>query len=84
MEAQEIPKSKIIDEVIDWFYRIGALRAGVDLQVWEKIAAGADTVKKMASQEGWNPTGVRALLDTLCALKLLRREGERYYDFSVW
>ena len=78
MEAQEIPKSEIIDEVIDWFYRIGALRAGVDLQVWEKIAAGADTVKKMASQEGWNPTGVRALLDTICALKLLTREGERY------
>ena len=78
MEAQEIPKSEIIDEVIDWFYRIGALRAGVDLQVWEKIAAGADTVKKLASQEGWNPTGVRALLDTLCALKLLTRERERY------
>jgi len=33
MEAQEIPKSEIIDEVIDWFYRIRALRAGVDLQV---------------------------------------------------
>ncbi len=78
MQSQEIPISEVIEQVFEWVYRIGAMRAALELQVWEKIAAGEDTAEKMASQEGWNPTGVRVLLDTICALKLLTRDGERY------
>jgi 2-polyprenyl-3-methyl-5-hydroxy-6-metoxy-1,4-benzoquinol methylase len=78
MLKYEIPKSEIIDQAIEWLYRLGALRAGLDLQVWEKIAAGEDTAETLAAQEGWNLAGVRALLDTLCTLELLTRDGERY------
>lgn len=78
MESQEIPKSEVIEQVYEWIYSLGALRAGLELRVWEKIAAGADTAEKMAAQEGWDPIGVRALLDTICAVKLLTRDGERY------
>jgi ubiquinone/menaquinone biosynthesis C-methylase UbiE len=78
MDNQDIPKSEIIEQIYEWLYRIGAMRAGLELQIWGKIATGADTVKKIALQEGWNATGIRALLDTICALKLLSRQGECY------
>jgi cyclopropane fatty-acyl-phospholipid synthase-like methyltransferase len=75
---QEIPKSEIIDQTIEWIYSIGAMRAALELQIWEKIADGEDTVEKMASHEGWDPIGTRVLLNMICTLKLLSREGERF------
>jgi len=53
-------------------YRIGALRAGVDLQVWEKMHCGT-ILQEMASQKA-GTHGVRALLVPV-RLKLLKREG---------
>jgi hypothetical protein len=50
----------------------------LELQIWEKISNGEDTAEKMASHEGWDPLGTRVLLDMICTLKLLSREGERY------
>jgi 2-polyprenyl-3-methyl-5-hydroxy-6-metoxy-1,4-benzoquinol methylase len=76
--SQEIPKSEIIDQTIEWIYNIGAMRAALELQIWEKIANGEDTVEKMTSHEGWDPIGTRALLDMICSLKLLSREGEHF------
>ena len=61
--TQEIPQSEVTDQFMEWFYRIGALRAALELQLWEKIAAGEETAEKMADQEGWDPTGTRVLLD---------------------
>ena len=78
MEALEIPKSEIIDQAIEWIYSIGALRAALDLQLWEKVALGEDTAEEMAAREGWNAAGTRALLDVICALKLLNKDGDRY------
>jgi C-methyltransferase len=78
MQAQEIPKSDLIDQFMESFYRIGALRAALELQLWGKIAAGEDTTEKIANREGWDPMGTRALLDAICALKLLNKEGDRY------
>ena len=76
--TQEIPQSEVTDQLMEWFYRIGALRAALDLQLWGRITAGEDTAKKMADQEGWDPTGTRVLLDAICALKLLSKEDDRY------
>ena len=75
---QEIPNSEIIDQTIEWIYRIGAMHAALELRLWEKIASGEDTVEKIAVQEGWDPNGTRVLLDAICALKLLTKEGDRY------
>jgi SAM-dependent methyltransferase len=76
--AQEIPKSEIIDQLMESFYRIGALRAALELQLWGKIAAGEETAEQIAAQEGWDPTGTRALLEAMCALKLMDKAGDRY------
>jgi ubiquinone/menaquinone biosynthesis C-methylase UbiE len=78
VSSQEIPQSEIIDQTIEWIYSIGALRAALELQIWEKIANREDTVEKLASHEGWDPIGTRALLEMLCSLKLLSRAGECY------
>jgi len=41
------------------------IHAGLELQVWAKIAAGYHTANVLAGHEGWDPTGTRALLDAL-------------------
>jgi hypothetical protein len=76
--AQEIPKTDAIDQAIEWLYRIGALRAALELQLWEKIVPGGITTKELAAHEGWDPVGTRVLLDAICALKLLKKEGDCY------
>lgn len=50
--VQEIPKTDVIDQAIEWLYRIGALRAALELQLWEKIIHGGITTKELAAQEG--------------------------------
>jgi hypothetical protein len=76
--SQEIPKSEVIDQMVEWIYHIGIFRAALDLRLWEKIVAGEDTAEGMATQEGWNLYGTRILLDAICALKLLSKEDEHY------
>lgn len=78
MTLPEIPKPEIINQAFEWLYRVSALRAAVELNLWEKIATGADTAAKISAQEGWNLAGTRLLLDAVCALKLLAKEGDRY------
>jgi ubiquinone/menaquinone biosynthesis C-methylase UbiE len=77
-QPQDIPKSEIIDQATDWIYKTGALRAAVDLRLWDRVASGEDTAEKMAEREGWDLTGTRVLLDVICSLKLMSREEDRY------
>lgn len=76
--ACEIPKSTLIDQSFNRLYEIGAIRAALELKVWEKIANGADSVDKIVSAEGWNRDGVQRLLDAMCEVGLLSREGEQF------
>jgi len=79
MDTQpEIPQSDVIDQMVEWIHITAIFRAALDLQVWEKVAAGEDTAMKMASTHRWEPIGTRLLLDALCALKLLTKQGSRY------
>lgn len=75
---QQIPKTEIIDQAIEWIYNLGALRAALELQLWEKIASGQDTATKIVTREGWDPMGTQVLLDAIYALKLLNKEGDHY------
>lgn len=79
MESQEIPQPEIINQILDQIYRLGAVRAALELQLWEKVAAGEDTSAKLAAAEGWDPAGVKILLDAICGLGLLKNAGERYF-----
>lgn len=74
----EIPQSEIIGEIEYSLFRLGAFRAALELQLWKKVASGEDTVEKIVAREGWDPAGVRILLDAICTLKLLARDGDHY------
>jgi len=75
---QEIPQPEIINQIIDQIYHLGAMRAALELQLWEKVAAGEDTPAKLAAAEGWDPTGARVLLDAICGAGLLKSVGGKY------
>jgi 2-polyprenyl-3-methyl-5-hydroxy-6-metoxy-1,4-benzoquinol methylase len=59
-------------------YQAAILRAGLELEVWAKVAAGEDSADRLSAAEHWDPLGTRMLLDDLCSLKLLAKEGNQY------
>lgn len=79
MEPEKIPQPVIINQVIDQAYRLGAVRAALELQLWDKIAASGETPAGLAAAEGWDPPGVKVLMDALCGMGLLRNEAGRYF-----
>ncbi len=54
------------------------IHAGLELQVWAKIAAGHCTADDLAGHESWDPTGTRALLDALFAIGFLEKDEAGY------
>jgi ubiquinone/menaquinone biosynthesis C-methylase UbiE len=52
------------------------LAAGVELDVFSRIAEGATTANEVAAEA--NPAAMRRLLDALVALKYLKRKGDKY------
>jgi SAM-dependent methyltransferase len=60
------------------FVKLPILRAGIELQVWAKIAAGCRTANEVASAAGADPGGMRRLLDGLAVMNLLRKESVAY------
>lgn len=78
MESPEIPSPDTIDQAMEWMYRLGALRAALELRLWEKISANGETAAGLAAREGWNFHGTRSLLDALCAYGLMTRRGDQY------
>jgi SAM-dependent methyltransferase len=77
-DSQGIPKTELLDQVNEWIYRIGALRAAIELGLWEKLASGEDTAEKISIQEGWDLTGSRLMLDAMVELSLVNRQGDHY------
>lgn len=66
------------DPIIRAGLKTAMIQAGLELQVWAKIAAGHPTVKDLAQHEGWDLTGTRALLDALVAIDLLDKDERGY------
>lgn len=60
------------------FVKLPILRAGLELEVWAKIAAGHRTAEEIALAAGADPGGVRRLLDALTVMKLLEKEAAVY------
>jgi C-methyltransferase len=54
------------------------LQAGVQLQIFDHIAAGAQQAATIAGAVGADERGTRILLDALVALELLHRDGDTY------
>ncbi len=60
----------------DW--KTHVLKIAIQLDVFTAIAEGSDTLEKMVSEKGWTRKPTRLLLDALCFLGLLTKEGGAY------
>ena len=73
-----IPVPEILRHLDAHICEVAIFRAALELEVWAKVAAGEDSVDRLSSAEHWDPLGTRMLLDDLCSLKLLSKEGRHY------
>lgn len=73
-----VPAPEILRQLNAYMYRVAILRAALELEVWAKVAAGEDSVDLLSTAEHWDPLSTRMLLDDLCALKLLAKDGKQY------
>ena len=70
-----------LDEILDMagsFWVSAILKAGIELDVFTEIAAGNDTVEKVASSIEASERGVRILLNALCALGTVSKAEGKY------
>jgi len=65
-------------DMLNAFWQSGILKAGIELDVFTEIAAGNDTVEKVASSIEVSERGVRILLNALCALGLISKAEGKY------
>ncbi len=72
--VSEAPTKEAIEELLIGGYKAAVLNAALDLEVWAQVAAGRTTALDIARHAGWEPTGVRRLLDLLCAMDLLAKD----------
>jgi 2-polyprenyl-3-methyl-5-hydroxy-6-metoxy-1,4-benzoquinol methylase len=82
--SSEIDKTEDVptpDGVLDLLwpgYQLALVKAGFELQVWAKVAAGRRTACEMAEAEGWDPIGTRMLLDAFVGMGLLGKDNAGY------
>jgi C-methyltransferase len=79
IERQKFPEPKIIDKLSEYIYKTFILRAGLELDIWDKVAKGWDTAEKISANKDWDQLGTQMLLDDLCSLKLLMKRNSRYH-----
>jgi ubiquinone/menaquinone biosynthesis C-methylase UbiE len=77
MAATE-PDLDLIWRTFTAYQRTAALKAGVDLDLFTAIAAGATTIDALARRCNAAPRGLRALLNHLVMDRFLTRDGESY------
>jgi 2-polyprenyl-3-methyl-5-hydroxy-6-metoxy-1,4-benzoquinol methylase len=76
--SPSMPAPETLSQLDVGICEVAILRAALELEVWAKVAAGGNSVDLLAAAEHWNPLGTRMLLDDLCKLRLLAREGGQY------
>jgi hypothetical protein len=75
---QGIPSMDILDDLNYWVYKIGSLRAALELKLWEIVASGEDTADKVAASQGWDLAGTHLILDAMVDINLLKCQGGQY------
>ncbi|MHA4946483.1 class I SAM-dependent methyltransferase [Micromonospora sp. SD19] len=67
-----------INEMMQAYKKTSLLRTGVELGVFDALAAGPATAGGLAPKLGIHPRGARILLDALTAIRLTDRTGEHF------
>jgi len=77
MEHDE-PSLALVWDTFTGYQRTAALKAGIELDLFTHIAAGAVTIDALAERCHAAARGLRALLNHLVVDGFLRRDGDRY------
>lgn len=72
------PSPGLFFDTIGAYQRTEALRAGIGLNIFSKIASGETTAEQLGAACQASPRGVRILCDYLTILGFLRKSGESY------
>ena len=67
-----------INDMMQAYKKTSLLRTGVELGVFDALAAGPATASGLAPKLGIHPRGARILLDALTAIRLTDRTGEHF------
>ncbi|MEU7779706.1 methyltransferase [Micromonospora parva] len=67
-----------INDMMQAYKKTSLLRTGVELGVFDALAAGPATAGGLAPKLGIHPRGARILLDALTAIRLTDRTGEHF------
>lgn len=81
IKAQISEESITPDSIFEMFHGLcvtGILKAGIELDIFTKIAGGYNTVESIAKTIEASGRGTRILLNALCALGLLIKSKNRY------
>lgn len=73
----EITPNLFVDTVLS-YQRTAAINAAIELDVFARIGAGADTVEALAEKTGASVRGLRILCDFLTVLGFLEKTGAIY------
>lgn len=74
----KIPSALPINDAMWGAWRTFTLAAAIQLDVFTLISQGRRTAPEVAEGAGANASAIRRLLDTLVALKFLRRKGDTF------
>ncbi len=73
-----VTPTKILEQA-DAFARSMALRAAIELEVFDALDEGLNTAQKLAQNTKTSARGMEMLLDALVAMELLTKRGETYH-----
>ena len=76
--AQDEPSIELLWAAFTGYQHTAALKAGVELDVFTHIAAGASSIDVLAARCGGAPRGLRPLLNHLTMDGFLTKDGDRY------
>ena len=72
-----------IIELFMGLWKAGVVKTAIEMDVFNILSAGHQTVPHVAQTMGASERGTRILLDALCGLDLLRKEADGYFLSSL-
>lgn len=78
MDTNSFPSMQAILEADDHGLWVTTLKTAMELDIFEVIAKGAQTVEEIALAANCNPRGMSVLLDALCTKGLLDKSDSNY------
>jgi len=76
-DSRELARSDVFDMMLA-YKNTAVLTTGIELGIFDAIAAGASTPDEVANKQGLDPRGTRLLLNALSSLGLLNSDGIKY------